>query len=764
MPDIPLYQGEQHRSPQTNIQSIAAPMIEGQGAQVNRAIDGAMQAVNSYARLKDYATQQDEQRRYAENQAAFEEEFRAKSNLPWGSEGAIYAADGRLNDDAIQTLISKHQEANNKIESHYWLRDNQLQSDEGRLTRNGNLELSAIALAGEQEMKNIRRAFEGNYDLAMARQDYGSASQSIRDAVSNGLLTQSEGQARLHRLAKSSARSRMAGRRSGGGRGRTAARQGARQNNLDLYSALVSGDDTSSTVEQGERRKESPILTEGGLSTHTLPSEDIRADSGQLTLPTSLPDGVPQKEPLLDVGYDEELFYQDGITQLADDEYRAQIMESAAMANSPTLTRETATGEQHLSIPESTPEPLEETMARANVPEGLTTEKMRQMAIKVTNYYASSPDYENLDNGDISKLVMSQMNIEGASETLFDGDDAQLQNLLEGAIQPVLSLRGGEKLREDRAMTGAEGLKGINQLADDVFDSDSWLGGWRYRQDMLTDETNWGEWSHKNENVKQSFIRNRARFNAETGNKYETIDDAYDDYFKWYNKDGGRWEEERNERRAQIKEIAKLEAIEDVAKYRANGGRSWAEEQRIIRQALIRASGKEHSQETPVADYYAQLKERKREQAAKYWKDAEATIQSLRARKKKPEPKQEQPKKTTAQLKEEERKEFPYRYPVKQSMAWDKNRDDTSSEPIITVPIEQYAEICEQLGITEDNGRGLGAKIDGGRSFYIVRPGQVSGVQISEALFTKLTPKGLTKSQLRKRLANYEAELTYQSF
>ncbi len=197
---LPLYQGASHQSPNTQMQAIAVPNIQSHGKAIDRAIEGAQQGLERYARFKDFGTRQAEQLKLAKNEADFEAEFRQKSQLPWGEDGAMYGVDGRINDDAITAITEKYKQENSKIESSYWLRENQMQSDGLKERVNSNFQIKALALAGEQELNNVRRAFAGNYELAMAKEDYNMARLTVMDAQDSGLYTEAEAKMEMLRI------------------------------------------------------------------------------------------------------------------------------------------------------------------------------------------------------------------------------------------------------------------------------------------------------------------------------------------------------------------------------------------------------------------------------------------------------------------------------------------------------------------------------------------------------------------------------------
>ncbi len=763
MPDIPLYQGEQHRSPQTHIQALAAPMIEGRGAEVNRAIDGAMQAVNSYARLKDYATQQDEQRRYAENQAAFEQEFREKSNLPWGSEGAIYGADGRLNDDAIQTLISKHQEANNQIESHYWLRDNQMQSDEGRLTRNGNLELSAIALAGEQEMKNIRRAFEGNYDLAMARQDYGSASKSINDAVTNGLLTQAEGQARLHRLAKSSARSRMAGRRSGGGRGRSAARQGARQNTLDMLSAakrqhdkrLPQSDGDSQSTQPSEGSKEEISIDKKNPNLTQAPSVE-KDERTEYTLPT-------------EGDYDDLFYVDEGLTSLPSGELMQEIQEDFAIEATPFIASPDISSE--ITVPETTNSTMAKAAVEANAKGGLTKESYKQAIYDTASKYALKDAYQGLSKDQIAKAIRRDVKIDGLGDFMFEGDEAAATAFVEEAVTNIVSVYDGSPSSNDRSLTGRNGIQGVNAQIAAIPEDELVPASHGGEGQFASEGANWGylgfiggqDWTQQHTNLAQEFESLKVEYNDGKKKPVMNLDDEgdYENFYKWYMTNSKGYVKKRKAYADNARAYVRTRVYDAIVDYRRSGKSSWAEErvvtEQVMAQAIKDAQGMNFDDGSAWEKYQdkrnAELEKKASEYRAKY-DSASSSIKRTRELAKTAKEARQQKERR------EQREANPYLYPVAQKITWDGARDQSAHEMVVTVPESQYSDIVAQHG----GKKGIYATFGNGTTKFIVRPAKVSSVQVSAAALQKLFPKLKKGSTLNDVMSGVEMLINFKTF
>lgn len=225
--EFEIYNGVRVSAPDVRLQAPeVAPTSPMHGHELDAAIGGAMGAVEQYARLKDFGTQQELRRKRAESEAAMDAEWKEKAALAWGSEGSIFREDGSLNEDEFNSFVSKWQEedAKNRASARFWTRDAAMKEDETSANVQQGLAIEGMKRALAAAQANRKQLFEDNYQLAVAKDDWDTACAVVDEAVAGGQITRPRGEylklragkARLRRVAGGGGSVRVGGEEFGG--------------------------------------------------------------------------------------------------------------------------------------------------------------------------------------------------------------------------------------------------------------------------------------------------------------------------------------------------------------------------------------------------------------------------------------------------------------------------------------------------------------------------------------------------------------------
>lgn len=200
-----MYQGAMPQAPQR--MEIQVPHIEAvplRGAQVDAAIERGLRVTEELAELHDLGVQQRQELALKELEARRNEDFQRRSEV-WGGEGSFYNEDGTTNRNAVDEFKQKWRDENDKIARPFWLSRNRAagQARHDEVAQKIGLGLDVDLAA--QERKNIAEVWQDNYQLELARGNYGVCMGMIDEAVGKGLLRPSEGRLMKFRLGRSRA-------------------------------------------------------------------------------------------------------------------------------------------------------------------------------------------------------------------------------------------------------------------------------------------------------------------------------------------------------------------------------------------------------------------------------------------------------------------------------------------------------------------------------------------------------------------------------
>ncbi len=173
-----------------------------------------MKAGMEFARVKDFQKEMESKRERAQIEQDFKDDMRERAALPWGSEGSLYNADGTVNKEMVNGLVTQYQERNLGTKKRYWLRQNNLQSEEELKGANLQLKLDAFDLVGRQERQNIEQSFNDTYTMYAEQGNAAGAFSAVDSAVARGIITPQRGEYMKARVIK---RSTMEKAASGGG-------------------------------------------------------------------------------------------------------------------------------------------------------------------------------------------------------------------------------------------------------------------------------------------------------------------------------------------------------------------------------------------------------------------------------------------------------------------------------------------------------------------------------------------------------------------
>ena len=216
--EFEIYNGARVSAPEVRLQApegVPASPLHGQA--VDAAIGAGLEVVHQYAKLKDFGTQQELRRKRAASEAAMDEEWRKKSALAWGSEGSFFFEDGSLNEDELNAFVGKWQEEDvkNRASSRFWTREAAMKEDATSAEVQQGVAIEGMRRALAAEQANRKQLFEDNYQLAVAKDDWGTACAVVDEAVAGGQITRPRGEYLKLRVGKAALR-RRGGVRVGG--------------------------------------------------------------------------------------------------------------------------------------------------------------------------------------------------------------------------------------------------------------------------------------------------------------------------------------------------------------------------------------------------------------------------------------------------------------------------------------------------------------------------------------------------------------------
>jgi len=182
MRELPIYNGVMPQAAQQRFVRVDAPKVEAQGHILDKAIEGAMKVGDKLVELHDLGVQNEVEHKLRENELAKQKEFKRRLELPPGTEGSFFLADGRENEDAMASFAHEWQEANRQVSGGFIRPDNMLRG-QGRIDA-VNDEVKGRVFLGVQAraLANQKQAFEDNFAQASKMGEWAEA-ERIADAA-----------------------------------------------------------------------------------------------------------------------------------------------------------------------------------------------------------------------------------------------------------------------------------------------------------------------------------------------------------------------------------------------------------------------------------------------------------------------------------------------------------------------------------------------------------------------------------------------------
>lgn len=201
-----MYQGAVPTPPKH--QQVSVPKIEPapmRGAQLDRAIDGAEKVALQAADLHDLGVQQREELALKDLEAERKLDFDRRSALQWGNEESFFNEDGTRNQNAIDAFNATYQEKNDAISRNYLLGKNRMQGQSRHDEVQQRIQKGLEADIQAWELQNVKAVWQDNYEAEMLRENYGTASAMVDEAVQRGLLRPSQGNLMKLKIGKTRA-------------------------------------------------------------------------------------------------------------------------------------------------------------------------------------------------------------------------------------------------------------------------------------------------------------------------------------------------------------------------------------------------------------------------------------------------------------------------------------------------------------------------------------------------------------------------------
>ena len=785
---------------------------------IERAAQGIDMMEETYKYMVDYGTHKNAQRLLDDATREYDEGMSTASALAPGTPGSLWNDDYSLNEEMLGQLRREYEQKVEGIQPKFLdsRRGFEFEQQRGSVLAK-TLERSE-GHAHAMQLKMARQGVEDRVENYALHGNYAAACGEIDGAVGAGLMSKVQADTAKLKLAKS--------RVSGGGRGgsgvsvksltdalmrslmqpeeaqaEAAGADHVRGTMDDVRlenSAAEPHGDGLTQLEVGDGEKEEDEISLDGEAGEL---GEVKGESlGQL----GLAEVKPKEKRIEDIfkvtdedlrlglnPFDKPEVLKLGFSAMTPDEVGAEWLNLGTEAAKVKAVDE-GFGNMKLDIPEAAEEPMAVVAHAANVRGGMTLEDYRKGAYATMCAVMTNEDFDGLSDDSMKKLMVGRVEIDGLEEQLFadlkeEDRGPAMESMLNGVAENVLSTRRDNiRKRVDEFFAGADGLPGATAVVKGLDDAS--IGALYKPTEAEQALMDYSWWNRLKTGEAQQAIKDRlapllgeyrARYEAETG---EELGDNYGKFRDWYEETV--IPEKREAYVEEAKWVCTQAAIDAVVEYRRNGGKSWAEENEKMMDAIARArknlkgggdiaawrKGRDAGVAARAAKYREQAEEfaprleatRKEYAEAKAERDAQ---EEARKRAEKERTDWEEGKRRAAQreiwdaeLEAQERAAAPYRYPVVREVRYG---SDTGEAAVLTVPEPEYMQMLKDLQV--GRGEGVVCTFGNGKKQVAVRPGKVKDMTFNLAVIQLLyNNKRLKKDDLKRLVNKHKEELRFK--
>lgn len=768
-------------SGQTGLYQGAVPTYEApqqQQVQAHRADYDAMakqagQTLNRGIKLLDFYQQMQEEDAQVQVETERAKDYQNRMAKAAGTAGSFLNKDGSTNEDEVAKFNA--QWADRYRQTHRMRFDG-----EDALRARASMEHTLREWGQQTEtqvnadmIKATRDIWETRMKIFEANGDTAAMRAHLQKALEAGLLREDEVELMRIRMAKSAAR-------GGGGGGRTAAatrtaeQQRAVVQNLPKAKVAAGVDDGLSLTS-----------TAGGSSTADSlgfsATGQVEPQERQLTFGDE--SERSQLDAAADKQFNEYMEKDAGNNPFSDISLRT---DGFAMMDAPTfdevraadvaelcrgsITLDTASGRDIFTAPAVASDATFGMVDRANALDGYEAEQYGQDIRKVAMRYSQDEQMAGMSKSTLKKNIKDAVMLEGGDVRWFDGDTIAFEGFIETEIDKVLDFSDGPAFKH----FGAQ-VQSINNVGDiqglvrsgvlhESFMKPADLEG---AFGALTTEHWWGGNLVANETVREMWDTYGEAYLRESGKeKGKGLEEHYKGFRDWALAKDGVVAQAQKQYAVAVKDIVETRVADALTNYFSNGGTSEAEAIKACRDALKRPlTGAELGPQAAIAAERKKRDDKQHALAAKYRTEAEDANKRLKhyqaraGEVKEAEKKAEEDAKAAAktvekadtQEKQDERKRRKQlASPMKQSVRWDGNNDET---PYVAVQRTLYDELMAVHGNKTIMGlpgsRGVGAVFaDGSGRVIPVKAGDGSGILFSHGALVQEWPRA-NKRQLK---------------
>lgn len=406
------YNGAVPQSAQVSGKQV--PMFAGipqNGEAVDRAVGAVLGTAERFARLHDLGVQQRATQKRKRLRSEMDTELQNSAEVAWGSEESLFRADGTLNQDRYDSIVAKYREKNEQIApGDFLLYENEARYAGEQAAEHDDIDVRAMQFAGRMALGNIRKAYEDNYALAVAEENWDEAARLVNDARGS-LLTDTQAKLELLKLNRGRLRGLGAAARSGVPQVVTLG--GKEYSGANAALAMVAG--------EGEAKAEVPATAE-------VPQDGAMVDPQSAVL-------APEEVELegtgidaqgeLNLGAEPQLSVVGGQMVVSPNSLDAYTMlpesERIALVDDFTFDRKVLTmtddmGKEHFSCPVTAPEAVQRVAAQAETKGELDVDTCRGMVARITMDAA-------VENPEVStEQILKQFDDSGIYGALGAGD------------------------------------------------------------------------------------------------------------------------------------------------------------------------------------------------------------------------------------------------------------------------------------------------------------------------------------------------------
>lgn len=349
--------------------------IPQNGEAVDRAVGAVLGTAERFARLHDLGVQQRATQERKRLRSEMDTELQNSAEVAWGSEESLFRADGTLNQDRYDSIVAKYREKNEQIApGDFLLYENEARYAGEQAAEHDDIDVRAMQFAGRMALGNIRKAYEDNYALAVAEENWDEAARLVNDARGS-LLTDTQAKLELLKLNRGRLRGLGAAARSGVPQVVTVG--GKEYSGASAALAMVRGSSAAPSSQGSAEFGEGggTILDGGGIAPQSQ-VEDV-ADSA---VTTEVP-VVPQQVSAWD-GVLPEPNSLDSYTLLPESE-RSALMDDFTFDRKVWMMTD-ETGKMHFGCPVTAPDAVLRLAAQAEVKGELDVDTCRGMVARIT--------------------------------------------------------------------------------------------------------------------------------------------------------------------------------------------------------------------------------------------------------------------------------------------------------------------------------------------------------------------------------------------